>query len=452
MSYPAAISPEASLVTDMPVTKTRVGFEEIYVAIWCLVMPITGTLLVPSVQGTIPAYMLAFGSVGFALARIRGSMIPPQVQRYFGVLLSITLLWLFLLATSQMTLILTGRHDFRGVFMIDDEDTTVILRSSLFTQSLYFFACVCVALYFRFFFRNEWMKYVYWGGYLLAGYGIYEWLFFVIFHTSGDFLVNRNFGARSASWTQTISFGGMTFVRVKSTLGEPSFFTSVVIPYLCLALDARKLRLAVMLLFAAIFSTSTSCYIALPLTLLIMAFWSGKPRWGVAGIILGFAIFLAGIALLFPDTFQGMFADKFSGKNESGAMRLETRQTLADLYASFSLPNWLFGIGFGYCYAGVYDVLLINTGIIGLGVFLWTFVRPLWLLPTIPGYEGPKAAILSILIVCGLSLSELYLPPMWMFLGLAWFKLAEYRQRQIVESEPSSAPSLNTHSGAVQIP
>ena len=70
----------------------------------------------------------------------------------------------------------------------------MVFRSALFTQSLYLAACVCIALFFRFFFRAEWMRYVLWGGWFLAIYGIYEWLFFLIFKQPGDFIVNRTYG------------------------------------------------------------------------------------------------------------------------------------------------------------------------------------------------------------------------------------------------------------------
>jgi hypothetical protein len=168
----------------------------------------------------------------------------------------------------------------------------------------------------------------------------------------------------------------------------------------------------------------------LPLTLLVMGFWGGRLRWSYAVILLGIVLFLVAMSQLFPDTFRSMFLDKFAGKNQSGAMRLEANRHLNDLFASLTLPNWIFGVGFGYCYLGIYQLLLVNTGLIGLGTFLWAFLRPLFLLPTTPGYEGLKGALFAILVASGLSLSELYLPPMWMFLGLAWFKLAEYRQQR----------------------
>lgn len=53
--------------------------------------------------------------------------------------------------------------------LINTDDARVAFRTALFTQSLYFAACICIALFFRFFFRAEWMRYVLWGGWFLTG-------------------------------------------------------------------------------------------------------------------------------------------------------------------------------------------------------------------------------------------------------------------------------------------
>ena len=123
-------------------------------------------------------------------------------------------------------------------------------------------ACVCIALFFRFFFRAEWMRYVLWGGWFLAIYGIYEWLFFLIFQQPGDFIGNRTYGEfqHTASWSQAIQVGPFNLLRIKSTFGEPSFFSAGVIPYLFLALENKRNWLSAALLFCTIFSTSSSAY------------------------------------------------------------------------------------------------------------------------------------------------------------------------------------------------
>jgi hypothetical protein len=404
-------------------------FEELFVAVWCVLMPVTGTLLLPSVQGTIPAYVLAFGSFFLVLLRFRFGEMTPALRGYFRTALLVLFAWILSLAASQMGLVLSDRTDFSDVSMIDPNDVKVMFRTSMFTQSLYLAVCVLIALYFRFFFRESWMRYVFYGGYLLAGYGIYEWCYFLVFHQPGDFLVNRSFGEDQhiASWSQGIDFGPVSLLRIKSTLGEPTFFAGVVLPYLFLAMDHRKVVLTCMLLFTALFSTSTACYITLAACLVVKTVWSGRVRLGYVVILGLFALFVAGMAFLYPDTFDNIFTSKFSGDNVSGKMRLDQSIALHDLFASFSPANWLFGVGFGYVYQSVFLELLIDVGIVGLGLYLYLMFRPIVLLPIREGSEGLKLGLLAIAILFALSLSELFLPTTWMFLGLAYRRLAEVR-------------------------
>jgi hypothetical protein len=427
---PAPASPTTRLPRETgPAGKSTLQkIEEAFVAVWCFFMPVTGTVLIPSIQGTIPAYLMAFGSVVFVLLRIQRGQVPPAVASYFKSLLVVFFLWLFFLVASQTELILSNRHSFFGINMLDPNDTKIVFRTSLFTQSIYLAACVLIALYFRYFFQKSWMRYVFAGGFLLAGYGIYEWTYFLIFHQAGDFLVNRTFGEtqHTGSWSQGINFGGLSLLRIKSTLGEPTFFAGVVLPFLFLALDHRKVLLSCMLIFTALFSTSTACYIALASCLVVKTFWKG--RINVANLImLGLvAAFLVGIAVFFPDTFDAIFSQKLSGDNDSGKIRMNGIAAIHNLLGSFTIADWLVGIGFGYVYLGVYMEILISTGLLGLLTFVGTFFRPIFFLPIKPESEGLKLGLLAIASLFFLSLSELFLPTTWMFLGLAYRKLSEF--------------------------
>ena len=171
------------------------GLPSWFMPLWCILMPLTSFLLIPSVQGTIPAYMLAFVSAFFVIVESRRRAIKhPANPLLHDWLLLVAGIWLLLLCGSQLGHLLSNRHDFGDMFLINPSDTRVVFRSALFTQSLYLAACLCIALFFRFFFRAEWMRYVLWGGWFLAIYGIYEWLFFLIFQQPGDFIANRTYG------------------------------------------------------------------------------------------------------------------------------------------------------------------------------------------------------------------------------------------------------------------
>ena len=44
------------------------GLPRWFVPLWCTLMPVTSLLVVPSIQGTIPAYLMAFASLALLMA------------------------------------------------------------------------------------------------------------------------------------------------------------------------------------------------------------------------------------------------------------------------------------------------------------------------------------------------------------------------------------------------
>ena len=407
--------------------------EEAFIALWCCAMPITSFVLVPSIPGTIPAYLLALFSIIFVTARCLTGFFTNDVFGYLKTLGSALLLWTLLLAGSQFGHIVTNRHDFGDVSMIAPNDPAVLFRVELFTQSMYLFACVFIALYFCFFFRPHMMRYVYWGAYIMAAYGLYEWFFFLIFKEPGDFLGNRVYGVGSGSqhtgsWSQSIDFAGLHLLRIKSTFGEPSFFSAAVVPYLFLALDARKLVLAGLLAFDAFFSTSTSCYLTIAFCVVVRSFWVGKNIGPNVAVLILFGAGLYAMSLLYPDTFSQLFGDKFSGSTESGRTHQKSMDALLDLLAKLGPLNWIFGVGLGYVYAGVTWAVLVNLGLIGLSFYVFLFWKPILQLNNTDLLSlGLKTALFGIFFSYTLNVAEFYLPTTWMFIGLAYWKLGQQK-------------------------
>lgn len=398
-------------------------------------MPVTSLLVIPSIQGTIPAYIFAFLSLLFVVVRLKKHGLNQTNSRYLHLFLLIVLVWLALVVASQIGHIIDNRKDFRGAYLVNNADNTILLRGTLFTQSLYFAACVLIFLYFRFFFREEWMKYVFIGGYLMAAYGIYEWTYFLIFKHPGDLIGNRMFGEdHPASWSQTVNFGGLSLLRIKSFYGEPSFYSSAIILYLITAIKYNRNWLIVLLAFNAFFSTSTSCYIALAVCLLFQIILSPKGRLPAFLFLVALICAIVAMSQFFPDTFRGVFGDKISGETESGRMRVESSLSTKELFSDFSVMNWLFGFGFGYAYNQVSIAVLANTGIVGFIIYCFAFLKPVWCLPREGVYGGYKICIFGLFFLCNLTLSELFIPTTWMFLGLAYNKLDEFKRRRIVYS------------------
>jgi hypothetical protein len=416
-----------------------------FMAIWCVLMPVTSFLLIPSAQGTIPAYILGFASVFLVILSREGGRPSTQQTHYFKVALVMAGIWLLLLCGSQLGHLVSNRHDFGDMFLNNPSDTRVVLRSVLFTQTLYLVACLCIALFFRFFFRAEWMRYVLWGGWLLAIYGIYEWLFFLIMGQPGDFLANRTYGEdlHTASWSQAIQLGPFNLLRIKSTFGEPSFFSAAVIPYLFLALEYRRKWLSAALLFCVVFSTSTSAFIGLPFALIIYSVFQRKLSSSIAVVILLFAAALATLYFVFPDTYDSMFTAKMNADNTSGDIHQEATQAMNETVKTFTFMNRLFGIGFGYYYGSVFSAVLINTGWIGIIAYCYAFLRPVILLRPDSGGLALKVGIATLFFLYFVNVSELFLPTTWMFLGLAYWRLDQQRQeREAAQVGAIGAPAL----------
>jgi hypothetical protein len=411
------------------------GVPNWFVALWCMLMPLTSFLVIRSAQGTIPAYILGFISVGLVILGRDGGQPCLQRRHYITIAIVVGAIWLLLLCGSQLGHLISDRHDFGELFLNNPGDTRVVLRPVIFTQTLYLVACLCIALFFRFFFRAEWMRYVLWGGWFLAIYGIYEWLFFLIFQQPGDFLLNRTYGeGQTASWSQVIQVGPLNLLRIKSTFGEPSFLSAAVIPYLFLALENRRKWLSAALLFCTVFSTATSAYAGLAFALFLYLLLKRKFNLRIILTILLFIGALAALYFAFPDTFDSIFTSKFNGQNDSGDLHQAANEAMIATIKTFTPMNHLFGIGFGYYYGSVLTTVLINTGWIGLLVYFYAFLKPAILLRSDSGSLALKVGIATIFFLYCINVSEFFLPTTWMFLGLAYWQLDQQKLRARLDS------------------
>ena len=92
--------------------------------------------------------------------------------------------------------------------------------------------------------------------------------------------------------------------------------------------------------------------------------------------------------------------------------------------------NRLFGIGFGYYYGSVFTTVLINTGWIGLAVYCYGFLKPAIFLRSDNDGLALKVGLATIFFLYWINVSEFFLPTTWMFLGLAYWRLDQQKQRQ----------------------
>jgi len=129
---------------------------------------------------------------------------------------------------------------------------------------------------------------------------------------------------------------------------------------------------------------------------------------------------------------------------------MEYAAAAADAENTLTLLNRIFGIGFGYHYGGVYFAILMNTGWIGLAVYCYAFLKPVLLLPADSDGIAFKVSLATLFVLFYISVSELFLPTTWMFLGLAYWRLDKsrvpvnwkpYRPSTLTEAVPKLAPT-----------
>ncbi len=397
---------------------------ECFVAGWLTLMPVNSFVLIPSIQGTTPAYLFAFASVG--LVFLPGySAATAEVRRgYIKAIVCLLLLWTLNLCVSQMVNLASPPDYLQKATLINPDDTRAAFRSTIITQSIYLAACVSVFLFFRYQFQERWWKYVFWGAWLLAIYGVYEWVYFLVFQRPGDFIANRSYAETPGSWSQTLNFGGVHLLRIKSTQGEPSFLSVVVLPYLYLAAEHRRRLLAAFLLFVAIFSTSTSAFFGLAFGAILTALFRRKFSWRDLLLVGCIATAWAVCYFVFPDIYANLITDKLAGATESGQKRQFS--PLGVVEAFFELPplQWFSGVGFGYTYSNVGISLLFNCGLSGFALFAFGFLFPVFRLPSTARGIALKTGLAVMFFLFLISVAELFLPTTWMFLGLAYRQLA----------------------------
>jgi hypothetical protein len=138
---------------------------------------------------------------------------------------------------------------------------------------------------------------------------------------------------------------------------------------------------------------------------------------------------LVALYFAYPDTFDAIFTNKINGEAGSGDMHQAANQAMIATLKTFDPMNAIFGIGFGYYYGSVLTTMLINTGLIGLAVYCYAFLKPALLLRSSDGGLGLKVGIATIFFLYCINVSEFFLPTTWMFLGLAYWRLDQQKLR-----------------------
>lgn len=338
---------------------------DVVFAMFSLTIPVTSFLLVPAIQGTTPGYVLAFclAPLAFAFLCLKKPRQGVQFAKAAGLLIGLPVaIYLF----SEMAMASHEGLPFSRLVLIDKEDRADVFRTSSITQFIYYLACVCTFLFFRFFSNERRLRLLTWGGYLCGIYAVYEVAFYCLTGTSGDFVVNRTYGGEhTASWTQGVNFAGLTLMRAKSFFGEPSFFSIAVLAYLALALRVRDRRLAGLMVVCGLLTFSTSAYIGLLIFLGVEMIVKQRARLTLAFCLVAGLLIVGAGWLLDPELFENIFVSKFTAQNASGHVRQETLEEAIQFFWAAPLSVKLVGLGFGTVYHNVLIAVTLNLGLVG---------------------------------------------------------------------------------------
>jgi len=417
-----------------------------YFALWAFLLPVTSFLIVPTVPGTTPGLMMGLASVPFVLflflaPQYRSRSYLAEKGFFFRDLFGFCLLFGGLTAAAQLSLALAvdggASISFEKLTLVSNEDwRTYLFRSSMFTQSLYLFAAVALAVFVKNFYRPSWNRYIVYGALVLCLYGIYEFVYFLLFHANGDFVTNRVFKGGSdnnpltgsGSLFQTMNFFGIDMMRIKSLTGEPSMYSFTVLPLWIYAVHLRKTFIHLLLLASLLLTFSTTAFIGILLYLALrVVFFKLRDRYLLSALVV--FLFASPFALEYlQPIYDAVLGDK--SETDSGLLRQTLMERHLDFFGQLPLFNQLFGVGFGYVRsADLWSTFLCNVGIVGVALFTLLFLLPILKLKNDYENVGIKSALIVIYATSMIAVSEFSYLTIWLFVGMAYarMRMAENR-------------------------
>jgi len=404
----------------MPLNRYRLFF-----IILGSVMLITSVIISP-VKGSTPAFVLCLFSVVLMLTSIHRYHIIYEV-------IICTLSYGLLYFIAQWTVLLSDVKMPEGIAIIGNiSKTQPLLLISHFTQTLYLLPGFCLFMLVRFFFNDTYWKYINFGVLILCVYGLYEVIFFHIFHQYGDFLSNRTFGDKGqgeGSLNQHLTIVGISVFRLKSLTGEPSMFAFSVLPfwaYYMLSNTSKKIYLRITGI-CLVLSTSTSAVLGF----FIYYFQRSSSSFFKYGFskknllsIIKFLILVLIVSYFLIDLIAAMYTfieEKVTLKSVSGLSRIAPVINGIEYWLDLPFLNKLFGIGFGTVRSlDMTITLLLNNGLIGLGFYVFALSFPIFKKNKTQEQRAIAYALIQVLIVSLISVPEYSYLSLWFFLGLAY--------------------------------
>ncbi|MBP2658163.1 MAG: putative rane protein [Firmicutes bacterium] len=360
-------------------------------------------------------------------------LISPQKGRLFLQKTIYVICWFILLTALSQLGLLIWSPNFENLVMINPYDSSKIFRSTMFTQALYLLAAFSTFLFSKLFYKRQWDKYIFSGVIFLALYGLFEFIYFLIFNQNGDFISNRVFGdgeIGSGSLFQTMTIGGLGLERLKSLTGEPSMYAFTVLPFWIYTLHTRNKCSSLLFLVTLILSTSTTAIIGIIIYLLVRFRYFGIKDSFIKYFLILLMIVIILIGPIIMDVIQLLVVDKITLTNISGIDRYNNFINSMDFFINTSIISKLFGVGFGYIRStDMFSTLIVNNGIIGFSIISMIFGYPLWKLENNYRNIGLKASLIVIYFTMMISVSEFSYLSIWLFLGMAYNQVDLERNR-----------------------
>jgi len=406
--------------------------HDIYFAAWAIVLPITSVVLLPSMQGTTPGYLFALAAISPPVSLL---VIPKEkiLPLYYELALA-SFVFVALTALAQLSLAFSTITYFPlSLRLVDslDTDNRILMRKTMFTQSLYLLAGASTFFFVKHLYCEKWDKYFFVGATVLGLYGVYECVYFFATGHSGDFLSNRIFESgqlfgetHTGSWFQTIQLGPLRLPRLKSLTGEPSMYAFTILPFWIYALHTKRTAVQGFLLITLVMSIATTAILGICTYLLIRLKYYGLVDRFVF-VVGGVLIFLLAMGLFgnehILNAYTQIIEDKVTAKSDSGAGRLAGFLTSWEYFLALPLANQLFGLGYGYIRSTDFlSTSLVNLGIIGFLLITFIFIYPAIKLGRTEREVGIKASLMVIFVTMMVSTPSLSFLSIWLFLGIAY--------------------------------
>jgi hypothetical protein len=422
--------------------------HDFYFAAWAIVLPITSILLLPSVQGTTPGYLFALAVICPPISML---VIPKDVLlRFYYDLILFVLLYAALNAIAQLSLSFSQTVHFPlNLPLVDslDTDRRILMRKTMFTQSLYVLAAASTFFFVKHLYSVRWDTYLFTGAIVFAVYGIYECAYFLVFGDSGDFLSNRTFergelfgDVHTGSWAQTIHLGPLTVQRLKSLAGEPSMYALAILPFWIYALHTKRTFTHVLLFVTLLLSTSTTAMLGIFVYSIVRLYYFG-PADKIVFLSLIVVVTLLAMGLfgnpIVLDIYSQIVEEKLTLQSVSGAGRYDNFLNTTDFFLNGSLLTQVFGIGNGYVRStDFFSTILVNLGVVGLIMTTWIFVYPVLKLGKTEAEVGLKAAVITMFITLMVAVPEYTILPLSLFLGIAYSYISKPRSLLSSVSRP----------------